>query len=403
MTLPLAGIRVLDLTWWIAGPLATMQMAMMGAEIIRLESHSRPDSMRLTTPFAEDEPGLNRSGRWNSHNFSKRSASLNLSKPEGTELAKRLVAVSDVVFENFSAGVLERMGLGYDTLKAINPRIILCSVSVVGKDGPFYKYVGFAAGAIAYSGLGSVTGHKGEPPGGVLSVADYITAWHAELAVLAALHERERTGVGRRIEVSMVEATASYLPEAFIDASVNGRVAGRKGNDHPSMAPHGYYPCAGDDRWVALSVANDEQWRGLCEVLDDPQSPLSADPRFADGLGRHRHRDELDRLIAVATCRFEASALEARLQAACVPSGVALSPADIFADPHLIDRDVFIDPPHSETGPYRMVGLPWKLSGVSPHVTPSPLIGEDTGYVFGDLLGLSGAEIEALQASGVVA
>ena len=404
MALPLEGIRVLDLTWWIAGPVATMQMAMMGAEVIRLESRARPDSMRLSTPFAEAEPGVNRSGRWNSHNFAKRSAALNLSKPEGAELAKRLVAISDVVFENFSAGVLDRMGLGYDTLKAINPRIILCSVSVVGKDGPKKGYIGFGGGAMAYSGIGSITGHKGGPPGTIpFALADYNTAWHAEFAMLAALHERERTGVGRRMEISMVEAQASELPEAFIDASLNGRIATGKGNDHPFIAPHGYYPCSGTDRWIAISAADDAQWRGLCGVLDGPACRLGGDSRFADGWGRHQHRDELDGLIAAETRHHAAFALEARLQAAGVPAGVALTPPDVYADPQLRAREMFVSPVHAEVGPSPMVGMPWKISDAPPKMAPSPLLGEDTAYVYGELLGMSHAEIEVLQASGVIA
>lgn len=403
MTLPLDGIRVLDLTWWIAGPMATTQMAMMGAEVIRLESHSRPDGMRLTTPFADGEPGVNRSGRWASHNFSKRSASLNLSKPEGAELARRLVAISDVVFENFAGGVLERMGLDYETLKAINPRIVLCSVSVVGRDGPQSDYIGFGPGAIAYSGLSSMTGQKGGPPGTLPPfLSDYVTAWHAGLAVLSALHERERTGAGRRIELSMVEAQASQLPEAFIDASLNGRGAEPRGNDHPVLAPHGYYPCAGEDQWLAISVANDEQWQGLCDVLDGPDQRLRNDARLADGLRRYEHRAELDDLVATVTRQYDASALEARLQAAGVPAGVAATPPEVYSDPHLLARDVFISPVHGEVGPYPMVGLPWKLSDAPPAVAASPILGQDNEYVFGELLSLSNDEVEALQSSGVI-
>ncbi len=403
MTLPLEGIRILDLTWWIAGPLATMQMAMMGAEVIRLESRARPDSMRLTTPFAENEPGVNRSGRWNSHNFSKHSAALNLSKPEGAELAKRLVAKCDIVFENFAGGVLDRMGLDYETLKAINPRIILCAVSVVGRDGPKAKYIGFGPGAIAYSGLGAITGHKGGAPGTIPPfLADYTTAWHAELAMLAALHERKRTGVGRRIELSMVEAAASQLPEPFIDATLNGRIAQPKGNDHPTTAPHGYYPCAGKDRWIAIAVEDDDQWFGLCETLDGADWKFSADPRFADGLLRHQNREELDAAIAEETRQFDAFSLEGRLQTAGVPAGVALTPADVYADPHLRSREVIIAPEHPEVGPYPMVGLAWHIVDQPPVVRPSPLLGQDNAYVWGELLGLTEAEIAEYEAAGVI-
>ena len=402
-TPPLEGLRVLDLTWWIAGPWATTQLAMMGADVIRLESRSRADPMRTTTPFADGEPGINRSGRWNSHNFSKRSAALNLAKPEGLELAKRLVAISDVVFENFAAGVLDRLGLDYETMKAINPGIILCSISSVGRDGPLRHFVGMGPGAIGYSGLGAITGHEGGRFGTVPPfLADYTTAWHAELAMLAAIHERERTGVGRRIELSMVEAQASQLPEAFIDATLNGRIATRTGNDHPVLAPHGYYPCAGDDRWLALSVANDAQWSGLCDALDGDDRRLSGDPRFAAKSGRHEYGEALDEVIAAETRQHDAFELEAALRGAGVPAGVALTPHDVYADPHLREREVIISPAHGEVGPYPMVGLVWKLSDAPPVVGPSPLLGQDDAYVYGELLGLTEAEIEALQSSGVV-
>ncbi|MEK7778211.1 MAG: CoA transferase [Chloroflexota bacterium] len=402
-TLPLANIRILDLTWWVAGPTATTQMAMMGAEVIRLESVRRSDSMRATTPFANGQQGINRSGRWNSHNYSKLSAALDLGKPEGAELARRLVAKSDVVFENFSAGVLERMGLGYEVLKEINPGIVLCSVSFLGRDGPRRHYIGFGPTAIAYSGLASITGYPGGLPGTVPPfIADYVGGWHATLSVVAALHGRERTGLGKRIDMSMVEAQVSQFPEAFIDATLNGRVPQAKGNDHPTAAPHGYYPCLGEDRWLAISVATDAQWQALCGVMEDV-SRLVSDPRFCDAMARHQHTHDLDGLLSAWTRQHDAFALESRLQAAGVPAGVALTSRDVYANPHLQARGAFISPPHREVGPYPMVGLPWKLSDVTPVVGPSPLLGQDNQYVYGQLLGLSKEEIERLEKEGVIA
>ncbi len=401
-TLPLENIRVLDLTWWIAGPLATTQLAMMGAEVIRLESARRSDSMRATTPFANGQQGINRSGRWNSHNYSKLSAALDLGKPEGVELARRLAAKSDVVFENFSAGVLERMGLGYEVLKEINPRIILCSVSFLGRSGPRRHYIGFGPTAIAYSGLASITGYPGGLPGTVPPfLADYVSAWHAALAVVAALHERERTGLGKRIDMSMVEAQASQFPEAFIEATLNGRVPQARGNEHPTATPHGYYPCLGDNRWLAISVATDGQWKALCKVMEDG-SHVAVDPRFRDALARHQHTHELDGLLSAWTRQQDAFALESRLQAVGVPAGVALTPQDVYANLHLQARGAFISPAHREVGPYPMAGLPWSLSDVTPVVEPAPLLGQDNQYVYGQLLGLSKEDMERLEKEGVI-
>ncbi len=401
--MPLAGVRILDLTWWIAGPWATAQLAMMGADVVRLESAARSDSMRATTPFAEGVAGMNRSGRWNSHNYSKRSAALNLAKPEGLELAKRLVAESDIVFENFAAGVLDRLGLDFETMKSINPDIILCSVSSVGRDGPLKHFVGMGPGAIAYSGLGYITGHKGGPHGTIPPfLADYTTAWHAALGMMAALHDRDLTGQPHRIEFSMVEAAASQLPEPIIDATLNGRFAGRKGNDHPALAPHGYYPCAGTDRWLAISVADDEQWRGLCGVLDGGDGQLSGDPRFATQASRLQHRDEVDAVLSQMTAPHDPWALEARLHAQGVPAGVALTAKDVYEDPHLKSREVIIAPPHIEVGSYPMVGLVWHLSDAPPVVFASPALGQHNAEIYGGLLGLSAEEIEQFEAAGVI-
>ncbi|MFN8558560.1 MAG: CoA transferase [Dehalococcoidia bacterium] len=315
--MPLARLRVLDLTWWIAGPHATTQLAMMGADVIRLESARRADGMRLTTPYAQGRPGINRSGRWISHNYSKRSVALDLGSPHGRALAQRLVAVSDIVVENLSTGVLDRMGLGYDTLRTIKPDIILCSVSALGRDGPRRDYVGFGPSVAAYAGLAALTGRPDGPPGTVEPfLPDYVAAWHVALAVLAAVYERDRTGAGRQIEVSMAEATLSQLPEAFIEATLNGRPPRARGNLHPTMAPHGYYPCRGEDRWLAITVATDAQWQALCAAIGRPE--LAGDPRFHDGLVRHRHRDELDALLSSWTCSQDAGTLQERLQAAGV-------------------------------------------------------------------------------------
>ena len=402
--MPLAGVRILDLTWWIAGPWATAQLGMMGADVVRLESAARSDSMRATTPFAEGIPGMNRSGRWNSHNYSKRSASLNLAKPEGLALAKQLVAKADIVFENFAAGVLDRLGLDFETMKSINPDIILCSVSSVGRDGPLKHFVGMGPGAIAYSGLGYITGHKGGPHGTIPPfLADYTTAWHAALGMMAALHDRDRTGQPHRIEFSMVEAAASQLPEPIIDATLNGRFAGRKGNDHPTLAPHGYYPAAGEDRWLAISVANEAQWKGLCGVLDGGDGQLSGDARFATQASRLQHRDELDEVLSVMTAPHDVFALEARLQATGVPAGVALTAGDVYEDAHLLERGVIISPSHIEVGAYPMVGLAWKLSDAPPVVFASPALGQHNAEIFGELLGMSTDEIATLEAAGVIA
>lgn len=400
--MPLARLRVLDLTWWIAGPHATTQLAMMGADVIRLESARRADGMRLTTPYAQGRPGINRSGRWISHNYSKRSVALDLGSPHGRALAQRLVAVSDIVVENLSTGVLDRMGLGYDTLRTIKPDIILCSVSALGRDGPRRDYVGFGPSVAAYAGLAALTGRPDGPPGTVEPfLPDYVAAWHVALAVLAAVYERDRTGAGRQIEVSMAEATLSQLPEAFIEATLNGRPPRARGNLHPTMAPHGYYPCRGEDRWLAITVATDAQWQALCAAIGRPE--LAGDPRFHDGLVRHRHRDELDALLSSWTCSQDAGTLQERLQAAGVPAGAALRPEEVYADRNLGERGAFIQPDHPETGPYPMAGLPWRLWGAETRAEAPPLLGADTAPVLSALLGLSDAAIADLTAAKILA
>ena len=399
---PLANLRIVELAWWIAAPQATNQLAMLGADVIRLESIRRADGMRMTTPYPDGISGINRSGRWISHNYSKRSVSLDLSKPEAQAIALRLIQASDVVVENLSTGTMERLGMDYPMVRSVKPDIIYCTVSAVGREGPHREYIGMGPTVAAYSGLSALTGRPGGPPGAVEPfISDYVTAWHLALGIVAAVHERNRTGAGKYVEIAMIDAQLSQLPDPIIDASMNGRRPQAMGNLHPTMAPHGCYPCLGDDRWLAITVATDDQWCSLCQVVRKQE--YASDERYSDGLARHRHREEIDELIAAWTRDKDAFELQRTLQAVGVPAAVEMRPEDIYNDPHLKERDAFISPKHPEAGSYPMAGLTWNFSRSAKRIEPPPLLGEDNDDVLRGLLGLSDDEIASLEAASVLA
>jgi benzylsuccinate CoA-transferase BbsF subunit len=252
---PLAGVRVADFTWVWAGPHCTLQLAHLGADVIRVETATRLCVTRLLPPFADFKPGPNRSGYFNQYNQGKDSVTLDLKRPGGVAVAKRLCAASDVVVENFAAGVMDRMGLGYEVLRALRPDIVMIALSGYGATGPDRDKVSYGPAQVPLSGMSSVTGYRGHPPMHVgVSYGDPTGGLHGAFAVLAALLHRARTGEGQYVDLSQWETSMAVLPEALLDWTMNGRQPPRDGNRDPHMAPHGVFPAAGVDRWLALAV-----------------------------------------------------------------------------------------------------------------------------------------------------
>jgi benzylsuccinate CoA-transferase BbsF subunit len=400
--LPLAGYRVADFTWVWAGPFCTLQLAHLGAEVIRVESAQHPCVTRLLPPWPEGKPGLNRSGYFNQYNQGKRSLALNLKHPEAIAVAKDLVRVCDVVCENFAFGVMERLGLGYEELRKIRPDVIMISMSGYGSTGPDREYVSYGPAQVPLSGLSSLTGYRGFPPMHVgISYGDPTAGLHAAVAVLAALWHREQTGEGQFIDLSQWETTIAVIPEAVIEYGWKGTQPERNGNRDPLMAPHGIFRCAGEQRWVALAVRDDREWQAFARAMGAPE--LAADPRFATLAARKAHEDELEQIVGSWTRDRSPKEITEILQAAGIPCFPCYDSRDIAEDAHLRESGFFVELEHPEVGRKLHLGIPWRMSGTPCAVRrPAPCLGEHTEAILTELLGYSPDHVAHLRARGVL-
>ena len=400
--LPLEGVRVVDFTWVWAGPFGAMQLAHLGAEVIKLESEGRPDLGRRLAIFQPDtEPGLNRSGYFNQWNQGKKSVQLNLGHPFAVEVVKRLVAECDVVIENFATGVMERLGLGYEQLREVRPDLIFASISGYGQSGPRRDYMAYGPAIAPLSGLSSLTGYEGGEPREVgISLGDPTAGITAAAAICAALVARQRTGRGQCIDVSLWESTAALVAEGFLEFAMNGRPLPRMGNRDPWMSPHGCFRCAGEDAWVTIACASEAEWRALCSVVD---SALAGDPRFRSARERKANEEELDKRIAAWTGDRDRWEVTRALQAVGVAAFPSLSPEDLAHDPHLEERGFFAQLEHPEVGTRQHPGIPWRLTrGPNGVRAPAPTLGAHTDEVLDGLLGYSAQEIAALRAEKIL-
>lgn len=400
---PLSGIRVIDLTWVWAGPFAAMHLAHLGADVIKLESTTRLDAGRRLPVVPRGEKwGPNRSGYFNQWNQGKRSCALNFGTPEGVQIAKELIARSDVVIENFSTGVLERLGLGYDVLRELRADIILASISGYGHSGPLRNYMAYGPAVAPLTGLASLTGYAGDVPREVgISYGDPNAGINAAVAIAAALLARDRTGEGQHIDLSLWEPMAALVPEGWMELVMNGTQPERMGNRHPQMAPHGCFRCAGDDCWLTLACGSDAEWRSLCAVMGRPE--LATEPRFADLAARKRNEDELERLLEAWTGERDRWDLTRALQGAGVAAFPSLTSRDVVEDPQLRQRGFFEQLQHPEVGARIHAGIPWRLSEAPNGVrSPAPVLGADTEAVMQELLGYPPSRVAALREAKVL-
>jgi crotonobetainyl-CoA:carnitine CoA-transferase CaiB-like acyl-CoA transferase len=400
---PLAGVRVLDFMQLWMGTFCSLQLAHLGAQVIRVESSRRPCRQRSLPPFADGKPGLNRAGIFNQWNQGKRSIQLDVRHPEGLEVARRLVARCDLVTENFAPGVMERMGLGYPALRAVRGDIILLSATGNGQTGPYRNDVSYGTTAGALSGIYGLCGYEGgEPlePGWIC--AESVAAVTGAMSAVAALIHRARTGQGQHIDVAMLEATAMVMPEALTEFAMNGREPRRLGNRDRAMAPHNCYKTRGGPLdWVTIAVGTESEWRSLCAAIGHPV--LADDPRFASAAIRKRNEDELDAIITAWTQPRDRWEITATLQAAGVAAIPTMSSKDLAEDPHLAERGFFPELEHPEAGRRLHTGIPWMMSGTPCRVRRhAPLFGGDTDEILGEVLGLSSAEIQRLRDSGAL-
>jgi benzylsuccinate CoA-transferase BbsF subunit len=402
---PLDGIRVLDFTWAWAGPFATLQLAHLGAEVIRVETTMhRLCVTRAIPPFADNVVGANRAGYFNQYNQGKRSITLNLRSPRALEMIYELVKHCDIVAENFGAGVSERLGIGYPKLRECRPDIIMISISAYGQTGPARRFIGYGPVVSAFSGFFSTTGYVGSEEQEIgISYPDPNAGAHGAFALLAALTYRDATGEGQYIDLSMVETAVCVMGEGLLDYQLNGQEPVRNGNRDRVMAPHGCYKTKGDpDKWVAIAVSNDVEWGSLCVAMGLPG--LVRDERFATAEARKRNEDALDELITNWTRSRDRWEIACLLQSVGVVAFPAMSNKDLSTDAHLMERGFLVRLRHPEISERVHAGIPWKMSETPCEVrSPAPLLGADTEWVLSSLLGYSHEEIEQLRKDGVVA
>ena len=402
--MPLKNIRVLDFTQVRIGPQITQWLAVMGAEVIRLETKFRPESFKMTNnPGNLTVAAKYRVGYFASLNYSKESITLNMRNPKALELVKELVKHIDIVAENFRTGVMEKWGLGYADLKKINPGIILISASGFGRTGPMKDEPAYAPVIDGFSGYSYVNGYPdGEPAeAGARGFSDSIAAYQGVFAIMAALYHRAKTGEGQFLDLSMSEADVALGPEALIEYAVTGRVQGRLGNSDKHIAPHNVYRCLGEDNWVAIAVANDKEWKGLCKAMGNPK--WTKDARFSDAAGRRVHRDELDALIETWTVKFDHQEAVQILQAAGVIAGASLKVQEFCEDRHIKERGFLVDIEYPDKSTIRRSALPFNLSVTGKgNYTHPPEAGENNQYVFGEIMCLSAEKIRELEKEQVI-
>jgi crotonobetainyl-CoA:carnitine CoA-transferase CaiB-like acyl-CoA transferase len=396
--LPLEGIRVADFSWIINGPQIAQWLATMGAEVIKIESQVYIDIGR-TNPagMADRKSGMNRSGFYHHLNYGKKAINLNLSSAKGRALAYEIIKKSDIVLECFPTPTGEKLGLSWQEVQKLKRDIVMISVSLLGKTGTDpSRWVGWGPMACCFVGMFDAQGYPGGPPrqtGGTWP--DYAIASAVVFHALAALHHRNRTGEGQWIDASMGETVIGQMNEWFMDYFMNGRDRRQQGNTDDVMAPHNTYKCSGDDKWIAIAVANDKEWHALCRVMGHPA--WANEPKFADQFGRWKHRDEIDGHLRDWTRSHEHRELAAKLQQVGVPAGPVLDAVEIHEDRHLWEWGYWWKMNHHEVGERIMPGMPVKMSNVPKlNYSHPPDLGQHNREIFNGLLGLSDGEIAAL-------
>jgi crotonobetainyl-CoA:carnitine CoA-transferase CaiB-like acyl-CoA transferase len=398
---PLEGVRVIDLTWVWAGPHAAMQLAHLGADVIRIETSTRIDVTRRLGPFVDDRYGIDRSGYFNQYNQGKRSICIDLKTPAGLALLEQLIARSDVVIDNMSAGALDRMGLPYERLRALNPKIVAVSMTGFGETGPYRDHPAYGSLIDALAGTSSSNGLVGGGPTDlVMSLPDPTAGLHAAVATLGALRRAHRGGGGARVECAMLEAFLASFPWPVIFAGVAGHDAPVMGNRDELHCPHGVFPCRGEDRWIAVAVDTDERFEAMAKVMGMPE--LATDPRFATLGMRRVHESVLEDLIAGWSSGQDPDRAVAILREAGVPAEKVLWVDEVLASNALMRRQFFTRLPHPEFGVRPLAGVPWRCSRSDMGVgAAAPALGQHTAEVLAGVLGLGDADIAVLASEGV--
>ena len=403
----LGHLRVLDLTRVLAGPWCTQLLADLGADVIKVERPGSGDDTRAWgPPFLKDADGRDttEAAYYLSANRGKRSVTVDIGKPQGQQLVRRLSAASDVVIENYKVGQLAKYGLDYARLAADNPRLIYCSITGFGQDGPYKDRAGYDFIIQAMGGFMSITGERDDLPGGGpqkagVAVSDLMTGMYATVAILAAVAQRERTGAGQYIDMALFDTVIAMLANMNMNFLTTGKAPGRAGNAHQNIVPYQVFAAA--DGHVVIAVGNDSQYAKFCEIAGRPD--LAADPRFTSNAERVRNRALLVPLLEAIVRDKPAAFWTGKLEAAGVPCGPINSIAQALADPQAVARGLRIELPHPTAGTVPLVGMPIRMSASSPsYDRPPPLLGEHTDEVLREVAGLRADEIAALRSRGVL-
>ena len=400
---PLEGIRVLDLTRALAGPYCTMMLGDLGADVIKVERPGRGDDSRgWGPPFVGQPygPYPGESAYFIAANRNKRSITVNLKSAEGQEIVRRLASASDVLVENFRTGVLEKMGLGYDDLRALNPRLVYCSISGYGRSGPYADRPGYDFIIQAEGGLMGIIGPEdGQPYRVGVPIVDITSGMFAATAILAALRARDQTGEGQLVDISLLDTVVALLTNVASNYLIGGMEPRRLGNAHPNITP--YEAFRARDRWFALAAANERQWATLCDAIGRPE--LKEDPRFATNVERVANRPALLEALNEAFAARDADEWLAELREAGLPCGPINTIPDVFEHPQAEARGLALETEHPSAGPVRVTGFPYKLSQTPAEMRqPPPLLGQHTGEVLTELLNYSAEEVAALRERGAI-
>ncbi len=409
MQFALQKYRVICFGQAMAGPTLTRILADMGAEVIKVESHTKLDGQRVGKPVIGDDVTGGDAGKWpemqpgfHNYNRNKRGILVNFKVPEGVELIKKLVKLSDIVADNFRPNLMDEVGLGHKDLVKVNPGIITISMTGLGEYGPMKDQAAYATTTTALAGLNQLVGYSDQPIGTIgPAYGDANASLHGIVAVLAALRYRNKTGKGQHIDLSETQAAVANLGVSLIEYVMNKRVMGPQENFNPACAPHNNYRCQGQDKWVAIAIRTEAEWKSFCEAIGNP--PWTQEERFSSKAKRLQNRADLDKLVTAWTINYTPQEVQESLQKVGVAATVVMNIEDQFFDPHFTERETFTRVQHPLIGEETIYGIPWKLDRTpGAFYRHAPTLGQDNEYVFHELLGISREEISRLEKEKVI-
>lgn len=395
------GVKIIDFTWAMVGPMSVRYLADYGATVIHVETANHLDILRTTSPYKDGVRGIDRAAYFAQYNINKYGMALNLNHPKGVEVARKLIAWADIVAESFTPGTMDKWGLGYEEINRIKPNIIMLQTSMQGQTGPHSHLPGTGVNLVGLTGFAHLCGWPDRDPSQPYGpYTDAVAAHICGAVLVAALDYRRRTGKGQLLDISQFEAGVNFIAPVMLDYFVNHRVANRAGNYCPNAAPHNAYRCRGEDRWCTIAVFSDDEWQSFCRVIGNPS--WTKDARFATLQGRKEHELELDRLVEEWTTSHAAEEVMTMMQKEGVAAGIVQTVQDLYDDPQLKHRGHSWVVNHREIGSFSCFGQASKLSKTPAQgLTAAPCLGQDTEYVCREILKLSDEEFVELLTDGV--